>query len=42
MPEFIKSDPEISKLIISVEIPSKKDGGEGALLIKLKRLKNKF
>jgi len=42
VPEFIKSDPEISKLIISVEIPSKKDGGEGALLIKLKRLKNKF
>ena len=42
VPEFIKSNSEISKLIISVEIPSEKDGGEGALLIKLRRLKNKF
>ena len=42
VPEFIKSDSEISKLIISVEIPPEKDGGEGALLIKLRSLKNKF
>ena len=38
VPEFIKSDPEISKLIISISNPSQKDGGEGALLIKLKKL----
>ena len=42
VPEFINSDSEISKLIISVEIPPKKDGGEGALLIKLRSLQNKF
>ena len=38
VPEFINSDPEISKLIISIVTPSQKDGGEGALLIKLKKL----
>ena len=29
---------EISKLISSISTPSQKDGGEGALLIKLKKL----
>ena len=38
VPEFIKSDPEISKLILSIVKPREKDGGEGALLIKLKKL----
>ena len=38
VPEFIKSDPEISKFILSIDNPSQKDGGEGALLIKLKKL----
>ena len=38
VPEFIKSDPEISKLVLSIVNPSQKDGGEGALLIKLKKL----
>ena len=38
VPEFIKSDPEISKLILSMANPSYKEGGEGALLIKLKKL----
>ncbi len=38
VPEFINSDPEISKLIISIVNPTPKDGGEGALLIKLKKL----
>ena len=38
VPEFINSDPELSKLILSAEIPNQKDGGEGALLIKLKSL----
>ena len=38
VPEFINSDPEISKLIISIAKPPQNEGGEGALLIKLKKL----
>ena len=38
VPEFIKSDQELSKLIISIEEADVKDGGEGAILIKLKNL----
>ncbi len=38
VPEFINSDPEISKLILSIVNPSQKEGGEGAILIKLKKL----
>ena len=38
VPNFINSDPEISKLILSIVNPPQKDGGEGALLIKLKKL----
>ena len=38
VPDFINSDPEISKLILSIANPSQKQGGEGALLIKLKKL----
>ena len=38
IPEFINSDPDISKLILSIANPPQKDGGEGALLIKLKKL----
>ena len=38
IPEYINSVPDISKLILSISTPSKKDGGEGALLIKLKKL----
>ena len=38
VPEYINSEPEISKLIISVVNPSQNDGGDGALLIKLKKL----
>ena len=38
VPEYINSEPEISKLIISVINPSQKEGGDGALLIKLKKL----
>lgn len=38
VPEYINSDPEISKLILSIAKPSIEYGGEGALLIKLKRL----
>ena len=38
VPEYINSEPEISKLIISVVNPSPNLGGDGALLIKLKKL----
>ena len=38
IPEYINSEPEISELISSISTPSQKDGGEGALLIKLKNL----
>ena len=38
VPEFIKSDFELNKLIISVSEAAIKDGGEGAILIKLKNL----
>ena len=38
VPEFINSDPEISKLISSVVNPPHNEGGEGVLLIKLKKL----
>ena len=38
VPEFIKSDHELNKLIISVSEAAIKDGGEGAILIKLKNL----
>ena len=38
VPEYINSEPEISKLIISVVNPSPNEGGDGALLIKLKKL----
>jgi len=38
VPEYINSKPEISKLIISVVNPSPNEGGDGALLIKLKKL----
>ena len=38
VPEFIKSDPELNKLISSINPADIKDGGEGAILIKLKNL----
>ena len=38
VPEFIKSNEELSKLIISLSEADLKDGGEGAILIKLKNL----
>ena len=38
VPEFIKSNEELSKLIISLSDADLKDGGEGAILIKLKNL----
>ena len=38
IPEFIKTDSELNKLIISIDDAEKKDGGEGAIIIKLKNL----
>ena len=38
VPEFIKTNPELNKFIISINDAEKKDGGEGAIIIKLKNL----
>ena len=38
VPEFIKADDELKNYIISIEEAQKKDGGDGAILIKLKNL----
>ena len=38
VPEFINTDDELKNYIISIEEAEKKDGGDGAILIKLKNL----
>ena len=38
VPEFIKSNKKLSKLIISISDADIKDGGEGAIFVKLKNL----
>ena len=38
VPEFIKTNSELNKFIISINNAEKKDGGEGAIIIKLKNL----
>ena len=38
VPEFISSDDELKNYLISIEEAEKKDGGDGAILIKLKNL----
>jgi len=38
VPEFIKTKPELNKFVISINDAVKKDGGEGAIIIKLKIL----
>ena len=38
IPEFIKTNPELSKFIITINSAAKKDGGDGAIIIKLKNL----
>ena len=38
VPEFIKSDQELNKFIVSIKEAELKDGGQGAILIKLKNL----
>ena len=38
VPEFIKSDLDLSKYIASISEASRIDGGDGAIIIKLKKL----
>ena len=38
VPEYIKSQKELSDKVIEIEVADIKDGGEGALIIKLKKL----
>ena len=38
VPEYINSDQELSSLIVSIQDAKIKDGGEGAIIIKLKNL----
>ena len=38
VPEYINSDEELSKYILAIEEANEKDGGEGAILIKLRNL----
>ena len=38
VPEFIKTNTDLNKLIISISDAKMKDGGEGAIVIKLKNL----
>ena len=38
VPEFIKTNSELNKLIISINDAENKDGGDGAIIIKLKSL----
>ena len=38
VPEFIKSDDDLNKFVISISDADIKDGGEGAILVKLRNL----
>ena len=38
VPEYIKSDLDLSKHIVSISNADKRDGGDGAIIIKLKKL----
>jgi len=38
VPEFIKNNLDLNKYIISINDAEKKDGGDGAIIIKLKNL----
>ena len=42
VPEYLNSDTNLSKYIKSISVADKRDGGDGAIIIKLKSLKNKF
>ena len=39
VPEFIKTDQELSRFILSINDSDISDGGEGAILVKLKKIK---
>ncbi len=38
VPEFLKSNSDLNKSILKIEVASDQDGGEGAILVKLKIL----
>ena len=38
VPNFLKTNPDLNKFIISINNAEKKDGGEGAIIVKLKNL----
>ena len=38
VPDYIKTNSELNKLVFSINDAEKKDGGEGAIIIKLKNL----
>ena len=42
VPEYLKNDELLSNYILSIEDAQSKDGGGGAIIIKLKNLKNKL
>ena len=38
VPEYIKSNPDLMNSIVSITNPDKIDGGDGAIIVRLKRL----
>jgi DNA-nicking Smr family endonuclease len=42
VPEFINNNSDLNKYVMSISEASVKDGGAGAIIIKLKNLQNKF
>ena len=38
VPEFLNTDAQLSKYLLSISDADQKDGGDGAILVKLKRL----
>ena len=38
VPDFISTSSDISKLVLSVTTPSEKEGGKGAIIVKLRNL----
>ena len=42
VPEYLKNDELLSNYILSIQDAQSKDGGGGAIIIKLKNLKNKL
>ena len=42
VPDFIQNNNELKRLIVSISDADRIDGGEGAILIRLKNLQNEF